>query len=76
LKLKRCPFCNSHDLALEVTAATYQIKCHDCGAMGPSTIRTIEIAVMLWNNGQKDSTAMVNMLRKHTNRDDLKEIEL
>jgi transcription elongation factor Elf1 len=76
LKLKRCPFCNTHDLTLDISSATFQIKCFECGAMGPASAGTIEDAARLWNEGQKDSTSMVNMLRKHTNRDDIKEISL
>jgi phage FluMu protein Com len=76
MKLKRCPFCNSHDLEVEASAVSYQIKCMECRALGPTTLRDKADAVRLWNNGPLGTTAMVNMQRKFTNRNDLKEIEL
>lgn len=76
MKLKRCPFCNTHDLTLDVTSATYAVKCFECGAMGPVTTRTPQRAADLWNSGPIGTTAMVNMKRKFTNRDDLKEVDI
>jgi hypothetical protein len=76
MKLKRCPFCNSHELTSFGTHTTYQIECLDCRALGPITDGDVEDAGRLWNNGEDGSTGMVNMRRKYTNRDDLKDIEL
>jgi hypothetical protein len=76
MKLKRCPFCNSHDLGLEITQNSHAIKCFECFAIGPVSVKGIERACAYWNDGQIGSTAMVNMQRKYTNRNDIKEVEL
>lgn len=76
VKLKRCPFCNSHELSLQLNIAVYWIKCADCCATGPESIRP-ETAVRLWNGEETRAgyTSLVT-LRKGSNRNDLKTIEL
>lgn len=59
---------------MDVTEATYQIRCLDCGAAGPWASMG-ELAIQRWNEGREGSTAMVNMKRKYTNRDELREVE-
>jgi hypothetical protein len=73
-KLKRCPFCNGHDLTLEITVLTYQIKCLYCLSMGPASGTTIVAAVNYWNRGYENPSALAATIA--SNRNDLKSLEL
>lgn len=61
MKAKRCPFCNSHTLQIDMNVSFYWIHCLDCGATGPHSLHKIN-ALAFWNG-------------RSSNRDDLKEIE-
>lgn len=81
--LKRCPWCNSHDLSLEITELSYNISCFECGCLGPRA-NTVKDAVRRWNGVVNDheeawTSLIVYATRRqvqHHNRNDVKEIEL
>lgn len=74
MKLKRCPFCNSHDLQFQCSEIVYWVQCMECSAMGP-TSRTYNGAKSYWNGSPAiNSSALV--ADRTANRDDLKEIPL
>lgn len=70
-ELKRCPWCNSHDLKVECNDAVYWIECQ-CDAAGPSAL-TKERAVELWNRGSNPD-CLLNY--RKSNQHQTKEIEL
>lgn len=72
-KLKRCPFCNSHELTLEVMNEIFNIRCFECGAMGPNADSETR-AVDRWNEGEHGATCLVNGLAE--NRNDFQRVEL
>lgn len=78
MKLKRCPFCNDHDLTLEVTQVSFAIKCLSCGAIGPSTTGSKERAADWWNGEAKyqNQSALICHEGKGSNRSDLKDVDL
>lgn len=71
LLLRRCPFCNGHDLAVDITSTEYLVRCMECGVTGPSgdTPRKAEE----WWNGthqyQNDS-ALISLVPPNSNRND------
>ena len=76
--LKRCPFCNHHDLTLDQIGTVFSIRCYECGAMGPHSM-SINRAITLWNgeaslNSGANHSALV--YDRKSNRDDKKEVEL
>lgn len=82
-ELKRCPWCNGHDLSLDVTLFSYNIKCFDCGCLGPRA-STIARCVRRWNGvvseHEEGWTSLIvfatrRELNNH-NRNDVKEVEL
>lgn len=76
MKLKRCPFCNSHNLTLEVTIATYQIKCLECFSLGPQSTQLFR-AAQFWNGDyeHQNLSALIACVNKPSNRNDMKDIE-
>lgn len=70
-KLKRCPWCNSHDLKVECNTAVCWIKC-ECDACGPSAL-TIEDAVDYWNNGVNVDCLIY---KRSSNQHEMKEVDL
>jgi transcription elongation factor Elf1 len=73
MKLKRCPFCNSHELSIDVTRVTFAIKCFNCGAIGPATSGEREQAEQYWNEGCNASALVFD---RKSNHHDKKEIDL
>lgn len=71
-ELKRCPFCNGHNLQLARSGDVYQIICLGCYGCGPTAVIR-EHAVGSWNHGAY-SVALVN--DKNINRDQFKEVDL
>lgn len=77
MKAKRCPFCNSHTLQIDMNAASYWIHCLDCGATGPHSLHKLS-ALAFWNGEEHRAgyTSLVTGAQpKSSNRNDLKEIE-
>jgi hypothetical protein len=54
VELKRCPWCNCHELSLEITELQYNISCFQCGCLGPRA-NTIQQAVRRWNGSVRDT---------------------
>jgi len=79
MKLKRCPFCNGHNLTLKVRRFTSFIMCLDCHAGGPILMND-EDAILAWNaegEHQNQSALVATGPQGYhfKNRDDLKEVE-
>jgi transcription elongation factor Elf1 len=72
--VKRCPFCNGHNLTMDRTESISQIRCFDCGAMGPSAYPSDVKAVRYWNDGYQNPSALV--ANRKSNRADLKNVDL
>lgn len=72
-RVKRCPYCNSHNLALDRNNACSWIRCFECGATGPTTLRD-NAAIELFNHGVENPSALV--ASRKSNRDDLKMVDL
>lgn len=72
-RVKRCPFCNCHNIARDVNAVFVWLKCHECGASGP-TATTLRGAVQGWNEGYNNPDALV--ATRNSNRDDKRTIEI
>lgn len=72
VKLRRCPFCNSHDVFIASETGIKFVQCAECGAQGPVAVTPKRVAE-IWNDG-----LWVNSLinGKSTNRNDEKEIEV
>ncbi len=71
--VKRCPFCNGHNLVLDRTEHVSAVRCFDCQAKGPDTINGDEQAVEEWNEGGNQFALVAD----HTaNRDDLRKVDL
>lgn len=81
MKLKRCPWCNRHELTLDLTRYTYAVRCLICGCIGPITNESEEEARLLWNgDGPYQNHSAILCMDKNSvglnNRDDLKDIDL
>lgn len=76
MKLKRCPFCNCHNLHLDMNQTLYWIACLECGSTGPNSLSK-DTACELWNGECRRAgyTSLVTMANG-SNRDQKKEIEL
>ncbi len=82
--LARCPFCNGHELTADITENTWEhtfrIRCFDCGACGPRSLRDLEGAVALWNAGLDGGTSLIYFLDQgipeDSNRNDRKKVDL
>jgi hypothetical protein len=75
LKLKRCPFCNSHDLSMEIGSLTYWVKCYECHALGPLG-KAREDAALLWNGKHKHTNPSALVANRKSNHHEMKEIEI
>lgn len=77
INTKRCPFCNGWDLTMDVTQATYQVRCLDCGCTGPFSTGTRDLAVAMWNATylHQNPSAMVSC-KTESNRNDMKMLKL
>lgn len=77
--LKRCPWCNGHELTLEVGRLHYAIRCFECGTVGPHA-STAPAAEQWWNGTHRhqNPSALVAMpLEKGvSNRNDIKRVEI
>jgi transcription elongation factor Elf1 len=75
-KLKRCPFCNTHNLSVHLNSTAWWIECLDCNACGPLSSNAV-YAVQLWNGTctKAGYTSLVTDA-KSSNRDQTKDIEL
>jgi transcription elongation factor Elf1 len=76
MKLKRCPFCNGHDLVMDLNTVVFWVHCFECGAQGPSSHERSG-AAQYWNGDHQyqNRSALVTNRVEGSNRDDLKEIE-
>lgn len=75
IKLRRCPFCNGHNLVMEKTAVVSWVKCQECGATGPNADEEMnESPAKYWNHGVESWDSILG--GKNTNRNDEKEVEL
>lgn len=74
MKLKRCPFCNCHDLCIEATHVTWFVKCHACRCTGPESTN-LNRACDLWNGEDHHQNTSALVKDRKSNRDDKKEIE-
>jgi len=77
-KVKRCPFCNNHNLTLLRTQKVSNVQCRGCGATGPNSWsadgKTSDAeAVMLWNSGENREALVAN---RNSNHHELKEVDL
>lgn len=83
-QVKRCPFCNSHNLTMDRTHSVSNIRCFECGAVGPNAWEnspgaTDLEAIKLWNAGYRNPDALVALppaKREGSNQHDLKEVDL
>lgn len=75
VSLCRCPFCNGHNLTVDIEEQGYGVRCRECGAMGPSA-ESLGQACRRWNGSSDDGwTSMV--VEGHVgNRNDRKPIEV
>ncbi len=73
--LKRCPFCNAHDLTLDVTIGTCAIRCVNCGAMGPVSTKTGR-AVQFWNGNARHTNPSALVACRKSNHHERKTMEL
>ncbi len=74
-KLKRCVYCNGHELGMHRGEIVSSVYCLDCGAMGPFDYTDFG-AINLWNEGTSNPSALVRCMGFKSNRNDEKEIEL
>lgn len=75
--LKRCPWCNTHELTSDWMNEVCQIRCLNCGAMEPTSTSEV-LAVTRWNGEhrhQNDSAILCGNMKKN-NRADKKAIDL
>ena len=75
-KVKRCPFCNSHRLTMDLNALVRWLKCLECGACGPLAGKSASDAVMYWNGDHPHQNPSALVADRASNRDDLKTIQL
>lgn len=74
-KVKRCPFCNSHNLVMEASAAAFSLHCLGCGTFGPNGY-TRQGAVLMWNGTHRHQNPDALVRNRKSNHHDLKEVEL
>ena len=74
LLAKRCPFCNSHNLTIDVSAISFWVKCHNCSATGPCGFKK-ESSLALWNGHHKHSNPAALVANRKSNHHQMKEIE-
>ena len=74
MKLKRCPYCNSHELTLDCSNMAYWVRCHDCGATGPNG-RSQKSAQDHFNGDHCHQNPSALVRNRNSNRSDLKEIQ-
>ena len=74
MKLKRCPFCNSHCLEVACTDIVWYVRCHQCRATGPDSIN-INRACNYWNGDGLHQNRAALVYDRKSNRDELAEIE-
>lgn len=75
VKVKRCPFCNSHNLSLQKNSVVSWIECLHCRSCGP--IHSLdEDAVASWNGTHKHQNSAALIVNRQSNHHELKEIDL
>lgn len=74
-KVKRCPFCNSHDLTMDTTTNHYTIHCFYCGSNGPRGY-TRNTAIALWNGKHRYTNPDALVANRKSNHHELKEVDL
>jgi hypothetical protein len=76
MKAKRCPFCNSHTLTIDVTEITHSVRCMDCDACGPLSTISAENAVQWWNGTHPHCNPSALVCDRNSNHHQMKEIEV
>jgi len=69
MKLKRCPFCNSHVLGIDCNAENFWVNCHTCKALGPAG-PTRKDAQQLWNGDHMYSNPSALVCSTMSNRNE------
>lgn len=75
VKLKRCPYCNSHELMMDCSMTHFWIKCLNCGATGPLSL-TKNIAGSFFNGDHRHQNPAALVRDRKSNRGDLKEVDV
>ncbi len=74
-KMKRCPFCNGHNLTMFRTEIVSHISCLDCGCNGPSSVSDFG-CIAAWNEGVDNPSALVRQLPIDHTRNEMKGVDL
>ncbi len=51
IQLKPCPFCKGKEIAIKPLMPPFHAYCKGCGATGPSSIDSKDMAAFYWNAG-------------------------
>lgn len=74
ISLKRCPFCNGHELNMHRSEITSSVYCRECGCYGPFMESDLAASIA-WNEGMDNPGALVRDLRT-SNRNEMVKIDV